>query len=97
MVKFSILAAAGLIAFAPVSIAAQEAQQAESSAEAKENTQNESRQDERQEGETPKAKEKKVCKSIRSMGSRFSEKVCMTKSEWDAQREGTQDNIREKR
>lgn len=97
MVKFSILAAAGLIAFAPLSIAAQEAQQAESSAEAKDQMQEESRQQQRQESETPKAKDKKVCKSIRSMGSRFSEKVCMTKAEWDAQRKGTQDNIRDNR
>ncbi len=44
-----------------------------------------------------KASKKKICKRIQSMGSRFSEKVCMTKAEWDAQENNAQDNAREER
>jgi hypothetical protein len=43
-----------------------------------------------------KAKEKKVCVSETSMGSRFATKICRTQSEWDQiraqDREGVEDS-----
>lgn len=47
--------------------------------------------------EEAKDAKKKICKRVQSMGSRFSEKVCMTRAEWDAQRENAQDAARDKR
>lgn len=95
MKKFSVLAAAGMLALAPLSLGAQEAQQAKpGTEEAGEASEGEARKDESEQAE---AKEKKICKRIRSMGSRFSEKVCMTRAEWDSQRKSTQDGIRDSR
>ena len=42
-------------------------------------------------------KPKKICKRIKNVGTRFSEKVCLTKEQWDSQRDQTQDAAREAR
>ena len=42
-------------------------------------------------------KAKKICKRITKMGTRFSEKVCMTEAQWAAERQATQDSIRDSR
>lgn len=97
MKKFSVLAAAGMIALAPLSLGAQEAQQAKSGTEEASEASDSEGEARKDESEQAEAKEKKICKRIRSMGSRFSEKVCMTRAEWDAQRKSTQDGIRDSR
>ncbi len=97
MKKFSVLAAACMIAIAPLSLGAQEAQQAKDGAEEASETSDSEGETRKEEGEQAQAKEKKICKSIRSMGSRFTEKVCMTRAQWDAERRNTQDGIRDKR
>lgn len=97
MKKFCILAAAGMIAFAPLSLGAQEAQQAKASAEETRESSDSEGEPRKEENEQAEAKEKKICKRIRSMGSRFSEKVCLSKAQWQAERNGTQDEIRDNR
>lgn len=42
-------------------------------------------------------KTKKVCKRVTNMGSRFSEKVCMTASQWEAERRANRDAMRDSR
>lgn len=42
-------------------------------------------------------KAKKICKRITKMGSRFSEKVCLTEAQWEAERRGTRDSIQDDR
>lgn len=97
MKKFSVLAAAGMIALAPLSLGAQEAQQSKAGAEEASEASGSEGEARKDESEQDEAKDKKICKRIRSMGSRFSEKVCLTRAQWDAERRNTQDGIRDKR
>lgn len=53
-------------------------------------------QDEKDAKEEAK-EERKICRRIREVGTRFSEKVCMTKDEWKEQMSGAQDTVREGR
>lgn len=90
MRKFTSLAAASALATLSTVSLAQPVQEQSGS-------KNES-SDESGEKEEQKADDnKKICKRIQSMGSRFSKKVCMTKAQWDAQREGAQDAARDER
>lgn len=89
MRNFLCLAAAGALAsLSTVSVA----QPLQDQADAKEQS-----SDEDADKDDAKADKKKICKRVQSMGSRFSKKVCMTKAQWDAQREGAQDAAREER
>jgi hypothetical protein len=90
MRKFLCLAAAGALVSLPITTAAVPLQEQADAGD----------QSSEQSGEKEQAKadkKKKICKRIKSMGSRFSEKVCMTKDQWEAQREGAQDAARDKR
>ena len=91
MSKLSLAVAAFVFAASPAAFAAQANPEQESEQEVaatKEKQDSEKR-------EADEADKKKICKRIKNMGSRFSQKVCMTRAEWDAEHRGTQDSIRD--
>jgi len=94
MKRILTLAAACAVFTLPASLAAApESDNPKEQTEAKKQGENAAKEDAKDDADG----DRKICRRIKEVGTRFSQKVCMTKDEWRAQWSGAQDAVREER
>ena len=97
MKRILCLAASFAMVALPTSLAAQQAEGKANQEDASAETHAAGEGVDGEESKEADKEERKICKRIKEMGTRFSTKVCMTADEWEADRRGNQDKVREAR